>query len=243
MVRRLTLTLAVTPTLPRALTLSLTPPRYAAAASGPKDVVLVIDTSGSMAGDLNDMAKQAAKMVIDTLTEVDYVTIVRYSTGASAYPNDRYYNPWDYNPSPSRLEQATDATKDELKEWIDDNIDASGTTNFRNAFELAWEVVDRSYAYDSYAWSSSNCNRIMLFLSDGEPNKWDDSDTAWVKEKAASYDPPMHLLTYGLGEGAKADVLKDIACGGKGVYYSVTKDTISDKMASYFQVWIARLDG
>jgi uncharacterized protein YegL len=190
-------------------------PWYAAAASGPKDVVLVIDTSGSMAGDLNDMAKNAAKMVINTLTAVDYVTIVKYSSAAQAYS--------------STLVEATDANKDLLKAWIDENIGASGTTNFRAAFEKAWQVVDATTA-------SSNCNRIMLFLSDGEPNEWDGSDTEGVKAKAASYDPPMHLLTYGLGEGAKADVLKDIACGGKGVYYSVTKDTISDKMASYFQV-------
>ena len=223
MVRRLTLILTLAPAPTLTLTLTLTPTRYAAAASGPKDVVLVIDTSGSMAsGGLNTMAKEAAKLVIDTLTAVDYVTIVKYSSGAQAYS--------------STLVEATDANKDLLKAWIDDNIDASGTTNFRAAFEKAWEVVDATTA-------SSNCNRIMLFLSDGEPNEWDDSKTEWVKEKAASYSPPMHLLTYGLGEGAKADVLKAIACGGKGVYYSVTKDSISNAMASYFQVWIARLDG
>ena len=206
------------------MTLTLTPTRYAAAASGPKDVVLVIDTSRSMAGNLNEMAKKAAKLVIDTLTAVDYVTIVRYSDDASA-------SSW-----PARLERATDANKITLKAWIDDNIVAYGSTNFRAAFEKAWQVVDATTA-------SSNCNRIMLFLSDGEPNEWDDSDTESVKAKAASYSPPMHLLTYGLGEGAKADVLKAIACGGKGVYYSVTKDNISNAMASYFQVWIARLDG
>ena len=222
MVRRLTLTLAVTPTLSRALTLSLTPPRYAAAASGPKDVVLVIDTSGSMAGDLNNMAKNAATMVIDTLTAVDYVTIVKYSSGAQTY-------------SP-KLVEATDANKDLLKAWIDAEIGASGTTNFRAAFEKAWEVVDATTA-------SSNCNRIMLFLSDGEPDEWSAADTESVRKKAASYDPPMHVLTYGLGSGAKADDLKAIACAGNGIYYSVTKDTIANTMASYFQVWVARLVG
>ena len=190
-------------------------------------MVLVIDTSGSMAGYLNDMARRAATMVINTLTEVDYVTIVKYSSRASEALAGLHTG---------GLWRATDATKDALIEWIYDNIDASGTTNFRAAFQKAWEVVDATTA-------SSNCNRIMLFLSDGEPNEWDDSDTEGVKAKAASYSPPMHLLTYGLGEAAKADVLKAIACGGKGVFYSVTKDTISNAMASYFQVWIARLDG
>ena len=56
---------------------------YAAAASGPKDVVLVIDTSGSMAATREAMARDAAKLVIDTLTSVDYVSIVGF--GATAY--------------------------------------------------------------------------------------------------------------------------------------------------------------
>ena len=185
-------------------------------------MVLVIDTSGSMAGDINNMAKVAAKMVIDTLTAVDYVTIVKYSSGAQAYS--------------STLVEATDANKDLLKAWIDAEIGASGTTNFRAAFEKAWQVVDATTA-------SSNCNRIMLFLSDGEPDEWSAADTESVRKKAASYDPPMHVLTYGLGSGAKADDLKAIACAGNGIYYSVTADTIANTMASYFQVCIARLDG
>ena len=53
----------------------------------------------------------------------------------------------------------------------------------------------------------------------------------------------MHVLTYGLGSSAREDVLKDIACRGNGIYYSVYASTIANKMASYFQVCIARLDG
>jgi len=185
-------------------------------------VVLVIDCSGSMAGNLNEMAKKAAELVIDTLTEVDFVTIVKYSDDASAYS--------------STLVQATDANKNLLKAWINNNIGADGGTNFRAAFQKAWQVVDATT-------SSSNCNRIMLFLSDGSPNEWTDDDSDSLMTKAASYDPPMHVLTYGLGSNAKADVLKDIACRGNGIYYSVTADTIANTMASYFQVCIARLEG
>ena len=168
-----------------------------------------------MAGGLDAMARTAAKMVIDTLTEVDYVTIVKYSSQASAYK--------------PTLVQATREAKTDLKTWIDDNIDASGTTNFRAAFEKAWEVVDATT-------TSSNCNRIMLFLSDGVPNEWNKDDYAAIARKSASYSPPMHLLTYGLGEGADPTVLKGIACENAGIYYSVTTSTISDAMASYFNV-------
>ena len=192
-------------------------------------MVLIIDTSGSMAGYLNDMARRAATMVINTLTEVDYVTIVKYSSRASEALAGLHTG---------GLWRATDATKDALIEWIYDNIDASGTTNFRAAFQKAWEVVDATTA-------SSNCNRIMLFLSDGEDPVWIWTDAQGVGTKAASYNPPMHVLTYGLGPiGNAAEVkLKDIACRGNGIYYSVTADTIANTMASYFQVRIARLDG
>ena len=195
-------------------------PWYAAAASGPKDVVLVIDCSGSMAGELNRMAKAAATMVVDTLTSADYVAVIKYSGRASAY-------------TPT-LVQATDETKTNLKAWIASNIDAAGTTNFRAAFSKAWEVVDATS-------SSSSCNRVMLFLSDGDPNDWDDSDYESVAAKSASYSPPMHVLTYGLGDRANPTVLKGIACQNAGIYYSATASTISDTMAGYYQLLAPKL--
>ena len=203
MVRRLTRTLAATPTLPRALTLSPTPTRYAAAASGPKDVVLVF---GSMAGGIMTMAKHAAKMVIDTLTAVDYVTIVKYHFGKWAGAEVAYS---------SALVEATDANKDQLKTWID-RIGAQGGDVWKQVFTTAFEVMDATTA-------SSNCNRIMFFLSDGgqTTTMWTDDDSEWVRSKAASYDPPVHVLTYGFGVDAKTDDLKAIACAGNGIYYLV----------------------
>ena len=195
---------------------------------------LVIDTSYSTRGNLIDMAQQAAKMVIDTLTAVDFVTIVRYSDTASAYS--------------SKPVRATDTTKLALKKWIDDNIvaflDAFGRArdkipNFIDAFETAFAVIDMGPG--TFFWGS-NCNRIMLFLSGGAPDEWRASHTEWIRSKAALYSPPMHVLTYGLGSGAQAETLKEIACAGNGIYYSVTADTLANTMASYFQVWIARLD-
>ncbi|KAL7532149.1 LOW QUALITY PROTEIN: hypothetical protein ACHAXR_006045 [Thalassiosira sp. AJA248-18] len=55
-------------------------PWFVAASSGPKDVVLVIDTSGSM-NDYGriDLAKEAAITVVSTLTVADRVAVVSFS--------------------------------------------------------------------------------------------------------------------------------------------------------------------
>ena len=210
------------------MTLSLTPTRYAAAASGPKDVVLVFGSTAGGQGGIMTMAKHAAKMVIDTLTAVDYVTIVKYHFAKWAGAEVAYS---------SALVEATDANKDQLKTWID-RIDAQGGGVWKQVFTTAFEVMDATTA-------SSNCNRIMFFLSDGgdRTTLWTDDDSDWVRSKAASYDPPVHVLTYGFGVDAKADDLKAIACAGNGIYYSVRPSTLANTMASYFQVRIARLDG
>jgi hypothetical protein len=53
-------------------------PWYASAASGPKDVVIVIDISGSMrTGDRMGMAKEATKKVLNTFNQFDYISVVR----------------------------------------------------------------------------------------------------------------------------------------------------------------------
>ena len=63
-------------------------PWYVAAASGPKDVILVLDVSGSMSflNRLNIM-KEAAKTVIETLSFVDFVGIVKFASSASYLGN------------------------------------------------------------------------------------------------------------------------------------------------------------
>ena len=61
--------------------------RYVAAATGPKDVVLVLDVSGSMSQQASsltsetrlEMMQKAAKRVLKTLTHNDYVAVVRWA--------------------------------------------------------------------------------------------------------------------------------------------------------------------
>ena len=61
-------------------------PWFANAATGPKDVIILIDVSGSMdTADRITLAKKAAKKVLFTLTEYDYASVVDFSSIASAW--------------------------------------------------------------------------------------------------------------------------------------------------------------
>lgn len=53
--------------------------RYIEAATTPKDVVILLDSSGSMKGSNFEIAKETAKLIIDTLTENDYFNVITVS--------------------------------------------------------------------------------------------------------------------------------------------------------------------
>ena len=117
-------------------------PWYATAASGPKDVVIVIDSSGSMAAGRMDMAIAAATKVIKTLTASDYVSVVDFASNAVAYSD--------------QLVPADVANLQAIEVWIE-GVQASGTTNFNAAFAKAWDIFRSS---DASSGSSSGCNKV-----------------------------------------------------------------------------------
>ena len=126
--------------------MSISGPWYATAASGPKDVVIVVDTSGSMGtGSRVSMAREAATKVVDTLSWTDYATVVTFGSAATG--------------ANSRLEKMTDTNKATLKSWISTNVHSNGGgTNFEAAFDRAFSVLSAS------ASSSSGCEKVILFM-------------------------------------------------------------------------------
>lgn len=58
-------------------------PWYVSATSGSKNVIIVIDVSNSMEGNTLNLAKSAAKSVINTLGLYDFVGVVSFSTNAT----------------------------------------------------------------------------------------------------------------------------------------------------------------
>lgn len=169
---------------------------------------------------VHHQAIDAGVKVIDTLTSVDYATVIAFSTDARPLGGR------------STLLKATKYNKERMQIFIR-GLRASGGTNFIGAFEAVWAALGSP---------GSGCNAVVLFMSDGEPTPL--PPPPWFVEiEAQAAARGAHVLTYGLGLGSRADpeprgggvVLRDIACAANGIYYPVAEDdNLGDVMASYY---------
>ncbi|KAL7540189.1 hypothetical protein ACHAXR_009925 [Thalassiosira sp. AJA248-18] len=204
-------------------------PWFVAASSGPKDVVLVIDTSGSMT-DYGRMglAKEAATTVVSTLTVADRVAVVSFS------------NFGKMRGGATSLIRATKENKALLIKAIND-LNASGATNFYDAFDVAFSAIDSTIRNES----TSGCNVAVLFMTDGQISEGPGANEVinLVNERTAqlatNFNRKTTVFTFSLGVQADHDVTKSIACSTNGIWTPVddlTGDLVS-AMSSYYKLF------
>lgn len=121
----------------------------------PKNVVFVIDISGSMEGQKIEQTRQAMLAILDQLRADDSFNIVLFNGDTVKW-----------RPSTSL------ATSDNIqagKNFVEQNVNAGGSTNINEALLLALNLLgDIARQGDSFAASNFP---IVLFLTDGEPTE------------------------------------------------------------------------
>lgn len=201
-------------------------PWYVAGSSGPKDVVLVLDTSGSMDNysRLADM-KQAAIRVINTLGFADYVSVIQFNSDATT--------PYTY------MNRATSEMKEELITYIE-GLTPFGLTNFHKAFKVAFDVLEESI---SVRESTTNCHKAILFLTDGEmTDKYGTESDLYddIARRLEFYsDKTLEpiLFTYSFGSDAiGSDIPKEIACKHDGIWAQINDSgDLAESMGAYYK--------
>jgi len=194
---------------------------YTSAATGPKDIVLVLDKSGSMNNENRiGLAYDAAMTIIDTFGTYDFVSIVLFDNGIQA--------------SHERCIPATSANKKLFREYLNSNFkdNPGGGTNFQDSLRKAFDILQASI--DS--GTTSTCNRAIMFLTDGEA-PFEESDYDFVKETAAVNS--VALLTYSIGSGADEVVTKRLACDNNGVFYKVPDGADLGAIMSKYYMYFA----
>lgn len=177
---------------PGTFLLMLVPPAVdRATRPAPRDLVIVLDRSGSMGGWKMVAARRAVGRVVDSLLEQDRFTVL-------AFDNTVEY------PSHARegLVEATDRNRARTLEWLD-TIDARGGTEMGPALENAM----RHLAADA------SRQRVLLLVTDGQV-AGEDAVLRRLQQSAGHHLPRIH--TIGIDMAVNAAFLQRLAGLGGG---------------------------
>jgi len=169
--------------------LLLAPGRVQQAATLRRDLVAVVDVSGSMSGDKIEQAKSALTQLLGTLREGDRFRIVAFSSDVR-----RYAEGW--------TAMSPDARR-EAVEWVR-GLGANGGTNIAGALNEAFAATPDAEALG-----------MVVFLTDGLPSQGE-SDPERLAEQVERARGRFRVFTFGVGHDVNTYLLDRIAVRARG---------------------------
>jgi len=175
-----------------------------------KDVVIVLDTSGSMAGKKITQAKKALQFCVENLNDGDRFEIVRFST--------------EVEPLFDQLRAVSQASRDKAEDFIKD-LKANGATAIDDALHKALSLrpMDSSRPF------------VIIFLTDGMPTIGVTDETqilARVKQHDAGQ---TRIFCFGIGTDVNTHLLDKLTEQSRGYStYVLPEEDIELKVSSFF---------
>ena len=177
----------------------------------PKDVVFVMDTSGSMAGDKIEQVRTAMKYCVDTLNPQDRFDIMRFSTEAEPLFN--------------RLMEANADNRKKADEFAA-GLKAAGGTAIDEALTKALEERDNK---DGRVF-------MLVFMTDGQPTVGEQNIDAILKhEQAAARGAQVRVFTFGVGTDVNTKLLDLMADQTRGYsQYVLPNEKLEVSMSNFW---------
>ncbi|KXK05703.1 MAG: von Willebrand factor type A [Acidobacteria bacterium OLB17] len=175
-----------------------------------KDIVFVIDTSGSMADEGKmDKARAGLLFGIRGLREGDRFNVINFAG--------------EEHLMESGLIKADDAGKKRGVAFVE-ALRPSGGTNINDALKAGLRQFD-----------SSNRPKMMVFMTDGLPTVGVQKVDEILKNAAAIKVPGLHLFNFGVGYDVNTRLLDKLAAENSGVAdYIQPKEDIEVKVSKFF---------
>ncbi|XP_057711293.1 voltage-dependent calcium channel subunit alpha-2/delta-1a [Corythoichthys intestinalis] len=172
-------------------------PWYIQGAASPKDMLILVDASGSVSGLTLKLIRTSVSKMLETLADDDYVNVVYFNDKAT------------YAACFKNLVQANVRNKRILKEAVQ-GITAKGTTNYKGGFELAFTQLAQMNV------SRADCNKIIMLFTDGGEER--------AEEIFKQYNPKqaVRIFTFSVGQhNYDKGPIQWMACTNKGYYYEI----------------------
>jgi Ca-activated chloride channel family protein len=152
----------------------------------PRDMVLVLDTSGSMRGAKIDQAKRALKYCLSNLGSKDRFGLMNFATTVNKFADGLVDN------SREQVERAL--------HWVGE-LEASGGTAIQDALNAALDMRT----------SDASRTFTIVFFTDGQPTVGETSPESILKNVAARNTANTRIFTFGVGDDVNATMLDQLA--------------------------------
>ncbi|XP_037623876.1 voltage-dependent calcium channel subunit alpha-2/delta-1 isoform X2 [Sebastes umbrosus] len=172
-------------------------PWYIQGAASPKDMLILVDASGSVSGLTLKLIRTSVSEMLETLSDDDYVNVVYFNTRVKKTAC------FDH------LVQANVRNKKLLKDAVQ-NITAKGITNYTKGFEFAFEQLSTTNI------TRANCNKIIMLFTDGGEER-----ARAILEKYNA-DKKVRIFTFSVGQhNYDKGPVQWMACSNKGYFYEI----------------------
>ena len=173
-----------------------------------KDVVFVVDRSGSMKGEKIKQTRDALRYCLDQLNQRDRFGLVTFATSVHTYED--------------RLVKASDSELKRAHRYVD-GIEARGGTDIAGALEAALDMFhgDRP--------------RYVIFLTDGLPTVGTTNVGNILDDVARRAGDELRLFSFGVGYDVNTRLLDRLSGDNRGVVtYVAPEERIGVKVSSFY---------
>ncbi|XP_070686467.1 voltage-dependent calcium channel subunit alpha-2/delta-4 [Pempheris klunzingeri] len=191
---------------------------YIQAATSPKDIIIMVDISGSMKGLKMTIAKHTINTILDTLGENDFVNVIAYTDYV------RYVEPC----FKGTLVQADLDNREHFKQLVEE-LHVKGEAKIKNAMKESFKILNEARVNGQ----GSMCNQAIMLITDGAMEDFESvfEEFNWPERR-------VRVFTYLIGrEMTFAQNTKWIACNNKGYYTHIsTLADVQENVMEYLHV-------
>ena len=175
-----------------------------------KDIIFVLDTSGSMKGPKLWQAKEALRFCVNSLGKGDKFNVIGFATNIASYRNG--------------LVDVDDKNIKGATEFID-RLSATGGTDIDSALLHALKM-----------FTDVKKPRMVVFLTDGEPTTGVIEPESIIKDLSAANKAKARIFVFGVGMDVNSHLLDKIAEDERGIsQYVLPNENIEITVSSFYK--------
>ncbi|XP_036187834.1 inter-alpha-trypsin inhibitor heavy chain H4-like isoform X2 [Myotis myotis] len=175
----------------------------------PKNVIFVIDTSGSMMGKKIQQTREALIKILEDLRPEDHFNLISFSSEASQWK--------------PLLVPASTQNVEEAKKYAN-SIQARGGTNINNAMLMAVQLLDTATREEQLPLGSVS---LLLLLTDGDPTVGETNPKKIQKNVKEAIGGQYSLFCLGFGFDVSYAFLEKLALDNGGLARRIYEDSDS----------------